>query len=83
VNPEYLALVKIGALLEREVPGIVNDLDKLIGDGSLTELVEKTFGIHVYNGEGAYTVLQRILGEYPKDQGRDINNVDPYTETFS
>lgn len=83
MNPEYLALVKIGALLEREVPGVVNDLDELIGNGSLTELVEKTFGIHVYNGEGAYTVLQRILGKYPKDYGSNSNYADSHIDTFS
>lgn len=83
MNPEYLALVKIGALLEREVPGIVINLEKLIGDGSLTELVEKTFDIHVYNGEPAYAVLQRIMEKYPKDQGSDSDYTDPYIDTFS
>lgn len=83
MNPEYLALVKIGALLEREVPGTVVNLDKLIGDGSLTDLVEKTFDIHVYNGESAYSVLQKILGKCPKDEGRDTDHPDPYTHTFS
>lgn len=83
MNPEYLALVKIGALLEREVPGTVFNLEKLVGDGSLTALVEKTFGIHVHNGEGAYTVLQRIEEKYPKGQGSDSPNTDPYIDTFS
>jgi len=83
VNPEYLALVKIGALLEREVPGTVFNLEKLVGEGSFTELVEKTFNIHVHNGESAYAVLQRIEGKCAKNQGSDSSNTDPYIDTFS
>lgn len=75
--------MKIGALLEREVPGITFNLEKLIGDGSLTELIEKTFDIHVHNGEPAYAVLQRIEGKYAKDQGSDSDHTDPYIDTFS
>ena len=83
MNPEYLALVKIGALLEQKVPGTVLDLEKLIGSGSLTDLVQKTFDIHIHNGEAAYSVLQKILGKYPKDAGRDTGHADPHTQTFS
>lgn len=83
MNPEYLALVKIGALLEQKIPGTVLDLEKLIGDGSLTDIVQKTFDIHIHNGESAYSVLQKILGEYPKNAGKDTDHPDPHTHTFS
>jgi len=83
VNPEYLALVKIGVLLEKISPGEAIKLEKLIGTGGLTELIEKTFKIHVYNGEAAIHILERILGEIDKSEGSDSDMSDPYTKTFS
>lgn len=83
MNPEYLALVKIGALLEKSSPGTTIKLEKLVGPDSLTDLVEKTFQIHVHNGEAAQHVLDRILGKLAQDEGEDRDMSDPMIRTFS
>ncbi len=83
MNPEHLALVKIGVLLEKSAPGEAIKLEKLVGVDGLTGLVEKTFKIHVHNGESSHHILERILGKIAKNSGKDDDMSDPYVKTIS